>query len=74
MASGGFEELAVGGEPARLYASGAGNATPRVVVFHPWWGLNDDVIAYADRLAGAGLRSRGAGPGPGSRRVDHRGG
>jgi len=55
MASGGFEELAVGGEPARLYASGAGNATPRVVVFHPWWGLNDDVIAYADRLAGAGF-------------------
>ena len=22
---------------------------------HPWWGLNDDVIAYADRLADAGL-------------------
>src|SRR4051794_24734581 len=25
-----------------------------VVVLHPWWGLNDDVIAYAGRLAGAG--------------------
>ena len=55
MVSGGFEELAVGDEPARLYASGSGNATPRVVVFHPWWGLNDDVIAYADRLADAGF-------------------
>ena len=55
MVSGGFEELAVGGELARLYASGTGDAAPRVVVFHPWWGLNDDVIAYADRLAGAGF-------------------
>ena len=26
-----------------------------VVVLHPWWGLNDDVIAYADRLADAGF-------------------
>jgi len=26
-----------------------------VVVLHPWWGLNDDVIAFADRLAGAGF-------------------
>jgi len=31
-------------------AAGAG-----VVVLHPWWGLNDDVIAYADRLAGEGF-------------------
>lgn len=36
-----------------MYASGAGS--PGVVVFHPWWGLNDDVIAFADRLAGAGF-------------------
>jgi carboxymethylenebutenolidase len=26
-----------------------------VVVLHAWWGLNDDVIAYADRLADAGF-------------------
>jgi len=26
-----------------------------IVVFHPWWGLNDDVLAYSDRLAGAGF-------------------
>ncbi len=54
MANGKFDELAVGGEPARVYASGAGT-TPWAVVFHPWWGLNDDVIAYADRLAGVGF-------------------
>ena len=55
MISGKFEELAVGDEAARLYMSGSGGATPGVVVFHPWWGLNDDVIAYADRLAAAGF-------------------
>jgi carboxymethylenebutenolidase len=55
MVSGGFEEVAGGGEPARLYVSGTVGTTPGVVVFHPWWGLNDDVIAYADRLAGAGF-------------------
>lgn len=48
-----FDELAVGGESARLYACG-GHA-PHVVVFHPWWGLNDDVMAYADQLAAAGF-------------------
>ena len=53
MVHGGFEELVVGGEPVRQYASGTGNPGPRVVVFHPWWGLNDDVITYADRLADA---------------------
>jgi carboxymethylenebutenolidase len=26
-----------------------------IIVLHPWWGLNDDVIAYADRLADAGF-------------------
>src|SRR5882672_9365124 len=55
MVNGRFEELAVGGETARLYASGTGGTKPGVVVYHPWWGLNDDVIAYADRLAGAGF-------------------
>ena len=53
--SGRFEKLVVGGEPVRLYGSGPGNRGSGVVVFHPWWGLNDDVLAYADRLAGAGF-------------------
>lgn len=26
-----------------------------VLVLHPWWGLTDDVIAYADRLAQVGF-------------------
>jgi carboxymethylenebutenolidase len=55
MKSGGFEELTVGTEAARSYTSGAVDSAPGVVVFHPWWGLNDDVIAYADRLAAAGF-------------------
>jgi carboxymethylenebutenolidase len=33
----------------------AERATAGVVVLHPWWGLNNDVIAYADRLADAGF-------------------
>src|SRR5262249_2468848 len=49
-----FDRLTVGNESARVYSSG-GSDSPRVVVFHPWWGLNDDVIAFADRLAGAGF-------------------
>lgn len=24
-------------------------------VLHPWWGLNDDIVAFTDRLAGAGF-------------------
>lgn len=55
MVSGEFDTLVVGGEPVRIYVSGAGDKRPGVVLFHPWWGLNDDVIAYADRLAGAGF-------------------
>ena len=53
---GSFETLDVGGRTARLYV--AGDLTPGepgVVVLHAWWGLNDDVIAYADRLAVAGF-------------------
>lgn len=42
-----------GGAGQRLYTAGAEG--PGVLVLHPWWGLNDDVIAYADRLAGAGF-------------------
>ena len=41
---------------SRVYTAGeAGSGTPGVVLFHTWWGLNDDVVAYADRLAAAGF-------------------
>jgi carboxymethylenebutenolidase len=49
-----WEEIALGTTSARMYATGTEGA-PRVAVFHPWWGLNDDVLAYADRLAGHDL-------------------
>jgi len=51
----GFEELVVGEEGGRLYVSGTGHSAPGVVIFHPWWGLNQDVLDFADRLAGAGF-------------------
>jgi carboxymethylenebutenolidase len=51
-----FETIEAGGVTSRVYASGDARAgAPGVVVFHPWWGLNDDVVAYADRLAAAGF-------------------
>jgi carboxymethylenebutenolidase len=50
-----FEELPVGDVTARAYVRVPENARAGVVVLHPWWGLNDDVIAYADRLVGEGF-------------------
>lgn len=51
-----FETIEVGGTTSRVYAAGdVGPGAPGVVVFHPWWGLNDDVVAYADRVAAAGF-------------------
>jgi carboxymethylenebutenolidase len=53
---GAFESLDVGGASARLYVAGDSvPGKPGVVVLHAWWGLNSDVIAYADRLAAAGF-------------------
>jgi carboxymethylenebutenolidase len=49
-----FEALGAGAETARAYTRIPDGATAGVVVLHAWWGLNDDVIAYADRLADAG--------------------
>ena len=37
-----------------LAAPPAGTGAP-VLVLHAWWGLNDDVRAYCDRLAAAGF-------------------
>lgn len=50
-----FDQLTVGDETARTYMRSPEGARLGVVVLHAWWGLNDDVIAYADRLADAGF-------------------
>ena len=48
-----FEQITAGEMTARAYVRVPDRARTGVVVLHPWWGLNDDVIAYADRLADA---------------------
>lgn len=51
-----FETIESGGKTIRLYSGGDDRSGARgVLVLHPWWGLNDDVVAYADRLAGEGF-------------------
>lgn len=51
-----FEKLGVGDKTTRLYLAGdLRPGAPAVVLLHAWWGLNDDVVAYADRLADAGF-------------------
>lgn len=50
-----FEQLLIGDDTHRAYVTIPGGARAGVVVLHAWWGLNDDVVAYADRLADAGL-------------------
>jgi carboxymethylenebutenolidase len=51
-----FETIEAGGRSSRIYTAGdARPGAPGVVVFHAWWGLNADVIAFADRLVDAGL-------------------
>lgn len=51
-----FETIEAGDTTTRLYEAGEHRpGTPGVVVFHPWWGLNDDIVAYSDRLSAAGF-------------------
>jgi carboxymethylenebutenolidase len=50
-----FAQLTVGDETPRAYLRVPDRARAGVVVLHAWWGLNDDVIAYADRLVDAGF-------------------
>jgi carboxymethylenebutenolidase len=49
-----FEHLTAGETTARAFIRIPEGARSGVVVLHAWWGLNGDVIAYADRLADAG--------------------
>ena len=49
-----FEKITTGDRTVRAYVRIPAGAKAGVVVLHAWWGLNDDVIAYADRLADAG--------------------
>jgi carboxymethylenebutenolidase len=50
------ETLQVGDDAVRAYGAGTTDpGTPGVLLLHAWWGLNDDVAAYADRLADAGF-------------------
>jgi carboxymethylenebutenolidase len=52
---GSFATLDTGNATPRLYAAGEGKRSAGVLVLHPWWGLNDDVIAFADRLSEEGF-------------------
>ena len=49
-----FERIPVGDSTVPAHFAGPDGAKAGVVVLHAWWGLNDDVIAYADRLAAKG--------------------
>jgi carboxymethylenebutenolidase len=49
-----FEALPAGDITARAYVQIPDRARAGVVVLHAWWGLNDDVLDYADRLVDAG--------------------
>jgi carboxymethylenebutenolidase len=47
--------IKIGGRSAPIHvAMPAEPARAGVLVLHAWWGLNDDVVAFAERLASAG--------------------
>jgi carboxymethylenebutenolidase len=49
-------ELEVEGGTVNAYvAEPESGDAPGVALYHAWWGLNDDVKAFADRLAAAGF-------------------
>lgn len=50
-----FDVVSAPGIEARVYEAGEPGDGAGVVVLHPWWGLNADVLAFADRLADAGF-------------------
>ncbi len=51
-----FETIQAAETEVRAYATGPEAAdTPGVVLLHAWWGLDPDLIAFADRLGDAGF-------------------
>jgi carboxymethylenebutenolidase len=48
-------QLQVDGETVDAYEVTSSHTAPAVGLLHPWWGLNDDVKAYADRLSAEGF-------------------
>jgi carboxymethylenebutenolidase len=50
-----LEPMPVGDGIVHAYVRIPGDVAGGVVILHAWWGLNDDAIAYADRLADAGF-------------------
>jgi carboxymethylenebutenolidase len=40
---------------AHLALPDGGAAGPGLIVLHPWWGLNEEMKSFADRLAGEGF-------------------
>lgn len=51
----GMTSFDVAGRPTRSYEPAPDARGPGVIVLHAWWGLNEDVRAYSDRLAEAGF-------------------
>src|SRR6476660_1296258 len=49
-----FDALSVGATTASAYLRIPDGSRSGVVVLHAWWGLNDYVLDYADRLVDAG--------------------
>jgi carboxymethylenebutenolidase len=49
-----LETIQTGDSTVRAYIRIPDAARAGVVVLHAWWGLNDDVISYADRLVAEG--------------------
>lgn len=50
-----LETITAGDDTARAHVRIPDGVRAGVVVLHAWWGLNDDVLAYADRLAREGF-------------------
>jgi carboxymethylenebutenolidase len=50
-----LETFTVADSSAKTHVRLPPDARAGVVVLHAWWGLNDDVIAFADRLAAEGF-------------------